>query len=128
MTTYKIFASPLRKHEAVKQGWSWPGFFFNIIWALVKRMWALGITLSIVFFLLGWIEWAIEVQSGEEAALGMRAITIILSFIMAIVFGINGNRWREKNLLSRGFEHKDTLNADNPEAAIALWIKENGNR
>jgi hypothetical protein len=124
MKTYKIYSNPQGKIDAVKQGWSWPGFFFNIIWALIKKMWGLGIGLLVLFFVLGLIEGAIEVSSGNEAALVMNAISPILTLIIAIVFGVNGNKWREKRLISRGFDYKNTVNADNPEAAIALWMKE----
>ena len=125
MKTYRIFANPKENHDAVKQGWSWPGFFFNIIWALIKKMWALGIGLLVLFFALGAIEGAIEVSSGKEAALGMSVFSSILNFIIVIIFGVNGNKWREKKLISRGYDYQDTVNAENPEAAIALWLKEN---
>ncbi len=39
---YKVFEHPENRVEAVKQGWSWPAFFFIWIWALVKKMWVLG--------------------------------------------------------------------------------------
>jgi len=126
MKTYKIYSNPQGNNDAVKQGWSWPGFFFNIIWALVKKMWVLGIGLLVLFFILGAIEGAIEVSSGKEAALGMSALTSIINLVVAIVFGVNGNKWREKRLLSLGYDYKDTVNADNPEAGIATWMKERG--
>jgi hypothetical protein len=124
MKTYKIFVNPQGTGEAVKQGWSWPGFFFNIIWALIKKMWVLGVVLVIVFFALGFIEVSIEVSSGKEAAAGISAITSILNLIMAVIFGVNGNKWREKSLLSRGFDYQDTVDAQNPEAAMAKWFKD----
>ena len=37
MKTYKIFKNPTGQYEAVKQGWSWPAFFFGGIWACVKK-------------------------------------------------------------------------------------------
>ena len=63
-------------------------------------------------------------SSGKEADLVMNAIKNILIFIIAILFGINGNKWREKKLISRGFDYKNTVSADYPETAIALWMKE----
>ena len=53
MKQYKIFKHPLGKIEAVKQGWSWPAFFFNWIWALVKKMWYLYKLLYHRSFFLG---------------------------------------------------------------------------
>ena len=52
MKTYKIFKNPTGQYEAVKQGWSWPAFFFAGIWACVKKMWGLGIGIIIVFIIL----------------------------------------------------------------------------
>ena len=68
MKKYKIFVNPQGSSEAVKQGWSWPGFFFNIIWALIKRMWVLGVVLMMLTFALGFMEGTIELSSGKEAA------------------------------------------------------------
>jgi hypothetical protein len=127
MKTYKIFASPLGSNEAVKQGWSWPGFFFNIIWAYVKKLWILGTSMLVLFIVLGVIEGGIEASSGVEAAAGMSIFSSILSLIVSVIFGANGNQWRENNLLSRGFEYRDTVKAENPEAGLALWVKEGGN-
>jgi hypothetical protein len=124
MKTYKIFVNTQGTSEAVKQCWSWPGFFFNIIWALVKRMWVLGAILMILTFALGFVEGTIEVSSGKEAASGISAITSILNLVVAVIFGVNGNRWREKNLLSRDYKYQDTVDAQNPEAAIASWFKD----
>lgn len=125
MNVYKIYANPQGTSEAVKQGWSWPGFFFNLIWACVKRMWFLGIGWFALFFVLGLFEGGLEKTEGEDAAMAMAAFTTALGLIVAIVFGINGNRWRERNLKERGYEYQDTDSASNPEAAVALWMKEN---
>ncbi len=38
MKEFKIFEYPEGSNEAVKQGWSWPGFFFGPIWAMAKKM------------------------------------------------------------------------------------------
>ena len=42
MNQYDIYEHPHGSIAAVKQGWSWPAFFFAPIWALAKRMWILG--------------------------------------------------------------------------------------
>ena len=123
MKAYKIYVNPQGTGEAVKQGWSWPGFFFNIIWALIKKMWVLGGVLIFIFIGLGVIEGTIEVSSGKDAASGLNVITSILNIVVSVIFGVNGNKWREKNLLSRGYDYQDTVDAQNPEAAIASWFK-----
>jgi hypothetical protein len=124
MKTYRIYVNPQGSSEAVKQGWSWPGFFFNFIWALIKRMWVLGVVLMILSIALGFAEGTVEVSSGKQAASVISAFTSILNLVIAVVFGVKGNKWREKNLISRGYKYQDTVDAQNPEAAIALWFTE----
>nr|VFK44647.1 MAG: Protein of unknown function (DUF2628) [Candidatus Kentron sp. TC] len=116
MKQFKVYANPQEKYEAIKQGWSWPAFFFGIIWALVKKMWLLGFGI--------WGVGAVLILIGESIE-GWDALMGIASFVLMFVFGKEGNRWREKNLISRGFDFKSTVSAANSEDAIALCIKEN---
>jgi len=117
MKQYKIFANPQREDEAVKQGWSWPAFFFSWIWALVKKRWGLGIGVFVGFLLLGFIIGASGAGSGGQALINIAAL------ITSIIFGSNGNKWRESNLLTRGYEYIETVTATNPEEALALYLK-----
>jgi hypothetical protein len=115
MKQYKIFKHPSGKTETVKQGWSWPAFFFGFIWALVKKMWWLGGGL-----LLGAVVLALVMgTSGGSAGDVMINITGI---IVNIIFGVYGNSWREKNLVARGFEQLDEVTAANPESAVARYL------
>lgn len=113
MKEFKIYQHPTGKQEAVKQGWSWPGFFFGPIWALVKKLWGLGAVLLVIVLLLS----AVPV----ETEVGM--LTTLIMLVIYIVCGVNGNSWREKNLRSRGYEHLDTVSAANPDGAIAVFLK-----
>lgn len=112
MKEFKIYQHPDGKREAVKQGWSWPGFFFGPIWALVKKLWGLGAVLLVAVIILAMFP--IETGIGVLAAL--------LSLGIYITCGINGNRWREKNLASRGYDHVDTVSAANPDGAVAAYL------
>ena len=118
MKEYKIYANPQSNYEAVKQGWSWPAFFFSFIWAMVKRMWGIGAGIFIGVFVFGFIVGASGAGPGGDALINL------VSIIINIIFGINGNKWRETNLPARGYELKDTVSAANPEGAVALYIKE----
>jgi hypothetical protein len=112
MKQYKIFKHPSGTTEAVKQGWSWPAFLFSFVWALVKKMWAIGIglfILSLIFISM----------VGREADILINGISVVVS----VIFGMYGNSWREKNLESRGYEMKDTVTAANPGEAIAKFTK-----
>lgn len=117
MKQYKVFRNPSGVIEAVKQGWSWPAFFFSAIWAMVKKMWGLGVGVLAGFFVLGFVLAAIADESTGEA------IVNVVAIIANVIFGVNGNSWREKNLASRGFDQVDTVTAANPEGAVALYLK-----
>jgi hypothetical protein len=39
MKTFKVFRHPTLGFQAVKEGFSWPGFFFGPIWAFAKKLW-----------------------------------------------------------------------------------------
>ena len=121
MKQFKIYSNPQGSYEAVKQGWSWPAFFFSCIWALVKKMWVLGVGVFALLFLLGVIAGVVG-EDDEEAII---TIADVAGLIVSIVFGVSGNSWRERNLESRGYDCQGAVNASNPEGALALYIKEN---
>ena len=112
MKQYKIFEHSSGATEAVKQGWSWPAFLFSFVWAMVKKMWAIGIglfILSLIFISM----------VGTKADLLINGISVVVS----VIFGIYGNNWREKNLESRGYKMKGTVEAANPGEAEAIFSK-----
>lgn len=117
MKQYKLYRHPSGLIEAVKQGWSWPGFFFSCFWAMAKKMWGLGTGVLIGFIVFGMIIGASGAGPGGEALINL------VGLIANIIFGVNGNSWREKSLISRGFEFVDTVTAANPDGATALYLK-----
>ena len=119
MKHYKIFEHPAGNIEAVKLGWSWPAFFFGFLWALAKRMWGLGGGLFAAFFFAESLD-----ASVHEALDGLITVAAL---VLAFIFGLNGNRWRENNLQSRGYEYTQTHTAANPDGATALYLKQKSN-
>ncbi len=118
MKMYKIFKNSLEKYEAVKQGWSWPAFFFAPLWACFKGMWALGLGFVAVTFLLGMLS---VYMFGNLPAID-RAFDV-LNIAILVWFGMKGNRLREQNLLRRGYiEAPEIIEAANPSAAVAHYI------
>ena len=84
---------------------------------MVAKMWDIAfgfIIVSLVFVV------ALELFVDPRAE---DALISIAGIVINILFGFKGNSWREKNLLSRGFEFKDTVTAANKDGAIALFIK-----
>lgn len=115
MKTFKIFESPLGKKEAVKVGWSWPAFWFFFIWILVKKLYFIASIIWSLLIIIIFVE--IEVGTADT-------ISSIFSFIIGIVGGIQGNKWRENNLIQRGFISKTTIQAMTPEGALALFVQQ----
>lgn len=118
MKQYKIFKHPDGSIEAVKQGWSWPAFFFSCFWALAKKMWLTGSALFLASLLLG--------AFIGQADMGTRGDSIInlLSIAISIIFGLKGNDWREALLYKQGFEEQEIISAQSPEGALAIFYKQ----
>jgi len=42
MKVFKVYKHPVSGYEAVKVGFSWPGFFWIVTWLLWKRLWGIA--------------------------------------------------------------------------------------
>nr|WP_198034527.1 hypothetical protein [Halomonas sp. 1513] len=111
MKEYKVYHYPESRHEAVKQGWSRPGFF-RPTWAMIKEMWSLGGSVLVAVIVLAMFP--------VDSAIG--ALATLISFTIYLACGVN-NCWREKNLKNRGYDHVDIVSASNSEGAVALYLK-----
>ena len=111
MKRYKILKSPFGMIEAVKTGWSWPGFFFTLIWLLVKKLY---VTAGIVWFIAIVISF-VEIENGGTVFSSFFSVSI------GLIVGLKGNLWRVKNFISRGFIFKTTVSAKTPEGALASY-------
>ncbi|MDF0666361.1 MAG: DUF2628 domain-containing protein [Nitrospira sp.] len=117
MKKFKIFKHSFGMMEVVKQGWSWPACCFNIFWALAKQMWVLG-----AGSLVAWFSFLI-IGPVVLPDLLWTISYFIVSIGIGVVFGINGNDWREQNLVSRGFQYQGTVAAADSDSAIATFAK-----
>lgn len=117
MKRFKIFKHPTGTIEAVKQGWSWPAFFFGFVWAMMKKMWTLSIGVVLAILIIGFIT---GVAASEEMG---EAIINGLGMTANLMFGVHGNSWREESLISRGFMVQKTISAASSRAAVALYLK-----
>jgi len=119
MQRYRIFRHPAGGIEAVKQGWSWPGLFFTVLWAFAKRLWSLGgIALGLFFVLALVLESVLALEPDT-----LENISRVIGLAVSLLFGLRGNIWRENNLLNRGYAHVQTVSANNPESAIAQFLQ-----
>jgi hypothetical protein len=106
---YRVYKNPQNIYQAVKVGWSFPAFFFEIFWCLVKQLW---IYAGIIFF--GWIFCFILGDIFDW----------IFTFAVMIWLGTQGNDLYAKSLQERGYDFLTTLSAKTPEGAIAQYQKD----
>ncbi|XKM13901.1 hypothetical protein RCS94_01710 [Orbaceae bacterium ac157xtp] len=133
MKNYKIFKHPDGKMEAVKQGWSWPGFFFWFIWGFFHKLWKLACILYgirffifviscliIYYFNISYFhKQTINVAKILYLAIMIDGLTLFLSFFVSLYIGARGNSFREKNLIATGYKLIGSFLATNPDMAIA---------
>ena len=80
---------------------------------MFAKMWVLGVGILIV---------SIALEIASQLSNSTSLLINIASIIIAVIFGINGNQWRENNLLSRGFDWQDTVDAANKDGAVAVFL------
>ncbi len=112
MKEYKIYANNAGDVKAVKQGWCWLGFFFTVFWALENKMWGkaaeTGGLLLILYFLFSYFDLG-------AAFMGAYLFT-------SVDYGLKGNsKYKDKHLLSKGYEFKKTISASSADGAAALY-------
>jgi xanthosine utilization system XapX-like protein len=109
---YALYHHPKKGYEVVKQGFSWPGFWFTWVWAFVKRLPSTGVALLVGLLLLRIL---VDAEQPAFAALGLVGI-----LAMSVGVGFHGNEWREISLRGRGYQLVETIRAENLTAAINI--------
>ena len=99
MYKYNVYKHPILGYEAIKQGFSWPGFLFTWIWAFVKKLWVVGVFLLVAVLLSNGVGFDLASDGGVSALIGL-----IVTLIPMIIAGMKGNGWRESSMLPRGYQ------------------------
>lgn len=124
MKNFKVYHHPIKGFEAVKIGFSWPVCLLGIPWMLAKKLWAMAGIWFLMYLCAGIVS-VIADHSGLTP--GLQIIVSSLLFVayiaLCLIPGFKGNSWRLKNLEKRGYEFKREIQADSPDAAIALAVK-----
>jgi hypothetical protein len=116
MKTYSLYKHPrLDIVEAVKVGLSWPAFFFNFFWMLIKRLWIQAGLYLMAGILLSNLDKIADKANSES----LDTFMLISYSALLLVPGFLGNKWRDKNLRKQGYEFVDSIQAESPKAAIA---------
>ena len=118
MRKYGVFVHEQLGYEAIKIGFSWPGFLFTWVWAFAKRLWGIGVGILIVAIILGAF---LEASLAVDVLWSLLAST--LTFVLSLYVGLYGNDWREQSMPKRGFRPLGVFLVGSPEGAIAVAIR-----
>ncbi len=124
MKHYDILKNSAGSIRAIKQGWSWPAFFFTGLWALAKQLW--GIFALVIVANIGSFAIATFLVSNHVIrSLGaLRVLNIVFVIIISGILGMQGNSWLMDKLVSYyKFTWVDAVDAATPEEAKMLYLK-----
>ncbi len=107
-----------RDIRLVKEGFSWPAFFFSLIWALWCRLWLAAAGIFLAEFALGAI----------LSLLGADDVTrLIVSLGFAALVGVVGNDIKRWTLFRQGFLQTAVVSApDRDSAEQRFWDQHPG--
>lgn len=118
--------------KAIKNGFSWIGFFLTWIWAFYTRQWVLGILailfgifykLTLKYISIHYLGFDPELSS-PRYSYGMLTNDLsnfALMVLVATIFGLKGNKWLSYSLMKKGYEKKINISANNQEQAIRSY-------
>ena len=97
----QFFVHDSRGAVLVKEGFSWPAFFFGALWAATKGLWwpafvVLTVLDSGLWFLTGYAE------AQSQGLLALLGLATTLAY--AVVRGRFGNQWLRSGLQRKGFK------------------------
>ena len=116
--TFAVYSDPDRRNYlAVKNGFSWPGFFFGFWWALFTHQWARSVLLLVITFCLVIPVVLAETVTDDGWQADLLEIALYLPFLLWV--GWRGNAWYRESLEHRGFVCRaENINAPYGDAAI----------
>lgn len=105
---------PDRDLVLVKEGFSWPAFFFGGFWALAHRLW----WTALVLFAL-----AIAVEAALMAFSVDATSAFVVSLGVAVAVGSLANDLRRRALERRGFAFAGVVAGDNRDHALRRYLE-----
>ena len=115
MSRFDVYVHPAHGYEAVKHGFSWPAFFFGVIWAFYKKLWLVGTVYLLAIVLLALP--ADDLESGSVTTL-----YDFVGFAISLLVGVTGNGWRRQALPQQGYRFVDAVEAHSPREAVEALL------
>jgi hypothetical protein len=112
-TAHRFPAAPREHARFVKDGFSWPAFFFPVIWLVIKRLW-LPLALYVLALTLIFVAASrLQLAGGAVVAVAI-GVNLILAF--------EANNLYRRALLRRGmFDDGYFVGEDSDEAALKYF-------
>ena len=115
MKVFNVYKHDVNGYDAVKDGFSWPGFWFTGIWSLYKKLWWLfGVIIAVLVGLAFVEQWLMSAYYYSEA----KTLDIIVKIGLAFIVGFKGNEFVVNDLIRRGYKLTDTVEAKSRTEAI----------
>ena len=93
----------------VKEGFCWPAFFFSLLWTLWHRLWVVALGLIAANLVIS----VLVFKSGAN-----EAVTIVVSFSIALMLGFMGNDFRRSKLGKHGYTERSLVMGRTAQAAV----------
>lgn len=113
MKNFSIYKKSSNLIEVVKRGWSFPAFFFGIIWCFYKKLYSIGIMIFIFSILINYL----YINHNQ-----FHIISYILNVCTAGFLGTSGNKLIEYQLENNGYILKEIITAKDKFNAINLFL------
>lgn len=121
---YERYLNNERELQAVKNGFSWPAFFFGAIWAWTNGMVGVGFALLFLAIFLNILGNTLIVSS---IGMGGVFIYLLISIGVLIWVGSSGNTWRKTSFEKKGYKLvKGCVSASSPSEAIQVYNEKKG--
>jgi hypothetical protein len=84
----------------VKDGFSWPAFFFSLIWALWHRLWFFALIIAAGTVAIGLVSEVLSLDPLTDAAIGLA---------WSVLIGFEANDARRRALARRDYDVEDIV-------------------
>ena len=127
MRSFNVYEKNDGTCKAVKNGWSWPAFFFGSIWAIFTQLWLIGLLLLPVELLLQILMNIIgEIQRNASGSYAetteiIVGVVALIAMSIRIIFGVYGNAWKRKRLEKSNYRLVKSLEASSKDNAVSLF-------
>jgi len=119
MKNYSMFTDGKSDVIATKNGWSWPAFCFGWIWALVKKLYLVGILIILISLMCyALIPCGILIGPNTVAGIVIGQIGLLSLIAIPIVLGIIGNKLLKNRLIKNGYQCVEVVIAENQGQAV----------